>query len=74
MLRCARHHGRAQGQHHGNTACGSISTPIIERICSDIVSELQREGLTSSQETFLEWQRPYVEEHIVSDAPCLHSL
>lgn len=47
---------------------------IIERICSDIVSELQREGLTSSQETFLEWQRPYVEEHIVSDAPCLHSL
>ncbi|WP_449236788.1 DUF4037 domain-containing protein [Bifidobacterium angulatum] len=47
---------------------------IIERICADIVSELQREGLTSSQETFLEWQRPYVEEHIVSDAPCLHSL
>lgn len=47
---------------------------IIERICSDIVSELQREGLTRSQETFLEWQRPYVEEHIVSDAPCLHSL
>lgn len=47
---------------------------IIERICADIVSELQREGLTRSQETFLEWQRPYVEEHIVSDAPCLHSL
>ena len=47
---------------------------IIERICSDIVGELQREGLTRSQETFLEWQRPYVEEHIVSDAPCLHSL
>lgn len=47
---------------------------IIERICSDIVSELQREGLTSSQETFLEWLRPYVEEHIVSDVPCLHSL
>lgn len=47
---------------------------IIERICSDIVSELRREGLTRSQETFLEWQRPYVEEHIVSNAPCLHSL
>lgn len=47
---------------------------IIERICADIVGELQREGLTRSQETFLEWQRPYVEEHIVSDAPCLHSL
>ena len=47
---------------------------IIERICADIVGELRREGLTRSQETFLEWQRPYVEEHIVSDAPCLHSL
>ncbi len=47
---------------------------IVERICSDIVDELRREGLTTSRETFLEWQRPYVEEHIVSAAPCLHSL
>lgn len=47
---------------------------IIERICSDIVDELRREGLTTSREPFLEWQRPYVEKHIVSAAPCLHSL
>lgn len=47
---------------------------IIEHICAEIVGELRREGLTESDETFLEWQRPYVEEHIVSDAPCLHSL
>lgn len=47
---------------------------IVERICSDIVDELRREGLTTSRETFLEWQRPYVEKHIVSAAPCLHSL
>lgn len=47
---------------------------IIEGICAEIVAELRREGLTESDETFLEWQRPYVEEHIVSDAPCLHSL
>lgn len=47
---------------------------IVERVCSDIVDELRREDLTTSRETFLEWQRPYVEEHIVSAAPCLHSL
>lgn len=55
------------------TAADRIDT-IVERICSDIVDELRREGLTTSRETFLEWQRPYVEEHIVSDASCLHSL
>ncbi|TPF87024.1 hypothetical protein BW13_01885 [Bifidobacterium sp. UTCIF-37] len=47
---------------------------IVESIARDIVKELRREGLTTSDETFLEWQRPYVEEHIGSDAPCLHSL
>ncbi|MBT1173837.1 DUF4037 domain-containing protein [Bifidobacterium sp. MA2] len=46
----------------------------VESIAKDVVRELRREGLTTSDETFLEWQRPYVEEHIVSDAPCLHSL
>ena len=46
----------------------------IERICSDVVDELLREGLTDSHETFVEWQRPYIEDHIKSDASCLHSL
>lgn len=49
-------------------------TATIERICSDVVDELLREGLTESHETFVEWQRPYVENHIKSDASCLHSL
>ncbi|WP_399552323.1 DUF4037 domain-containing protein [uncultured Bifidobacterium sp.] len=60
---------------------GGGSTPAIDRIrrsiegvCAEIVRELRRDGLTDSDETFLEWQRPYVEEHIVSDAACLHSL
>ena len=47
---------------------------IIEHICAEVVTELKREGLTRSDETFLEWQRPYVEEHIQSNAACLHSL
>lgn len=47
---------------------------IIERICAEVVTELFREGLTESQETFLEWQRPYIEEHIDATDACLHSL
>lgn len=46
----------------------------VETICGEITTELKREGLTSSDEAFLEWQRPFVEEHIVSQAACLHSL
>ncbi|MBW3092710.1 DUF4037 domain-containing protein [Bifidobacterium sp. 82T10] len=46
----------------------------IERICGEVVAELKREGLTRSDDTFLEWQRPYVEEHIQSPAACLRSL
>lgn len=49
-------------------------TDIVERIAAATVKELKRERLTESDETFLEWQRPYVEEHIASDAPVLHSL
>lgn len=49
-------------------------TDTVEHICDRIVEELTNEGLTSSNERFLEWQRPYVEEHIGSHAPCLHSL
>ncbi|WEV68966.1 DUF4037 domain-containing protein [Bifidobacterium sp. ESL0775] len=46
----------------------------IEHICGEIVTELKDEGLTNSDEEFLEWQRPYVEAHIGSDDPVLHSL
>ena len=49
-------------------------TAIIDRICAEIVRQLKRERLTESDEAFLEWQRPYVEEHIVSSNPVLHSL
>ena len=49
-------------------------TQIIDSICEDIVRELQYEGLSDCSETFLEWQRPYVEAHINSRAACLRSL
>ncbi len=49
-------------------------TQIIDSICEDIVRELQYEGLSDCGETFLEWQRPYVEAHINSRAACLRSL
>lgn len=49
-------------------------TQIIDSICEDIVRELQYEGLSDCGETFLEWQRPYVEAHINSHAACLRSL
>lgn len=47
---------------------------VVEQIAVDIVRELKREHLTTSGETFLEWQRPHVEDHIVSDDPVLKSL
>lgn len=47
---------------------------IVESICRDIVAELNAEGLSSSGETFLEWQRPHVEEHIARKEDCLISL
>ncbi|WEV42378.1 DUF4037 domain-containing protein [Bifidobacterium sp. ESL0682] len=46
----------------------------VEHICSEIVAELKNEGLTNSDEEFLEWQRPYIEAHIGSNNPVLHSL
>lgn len=49
-------------------------TQIIDSICEDIVRELQYQGLSDCSETFLEWQRPYVEAHIHSRAACLKSL
>ncbi|MFP1693524.1 DUF4037 domain-containing protein [Gardnerella swidsinskii] len=47
---------------------------IIDSICEDIVRELQYQGLSDCDETFLEWQRPYVEAHIHSRTACLRSL
>ena len=46
----------------------------VDEVAADVVRELRRQGLTSSDERFLEWQRPYVEEHIRSEAACLRSL
>ncbi|MCI1650684.1 DUF4037 domain-containing protein [Bifidobacterium tibiigranuli] len=47
---------------------------IVDHICAEIVHELNAESLSNSSEPFLEWQRPYVEEHIESSAAVLHSL
>ncbi|MFC0125336.1 DUF4037 domain-containing protein [Bifidobacterium apri] len=58
---------------HAQDAASAMDA-LIDAICANIVAELKREGLTDSDERFLEWQRPHVEAHIVSDAACLHSL
>ena len=58
----------------GSTGAAERIEATIEDIARHIVRELKREGLTRSEETFLEWQRPYVEEHIISNEACLHSL
>ncbi|PJM73898.1 hypothetical protein CS006_01670 [Bifidobacterium primatium] len=47
-------------------------TEVIDHLCAEVLTELRRDGLTRSDETFLEWQRPYVEEHITN--PWLKSL
>lgn len=58
----------------GSAPAADAIERAVEHVAASVVKELAREGLTRSDETFLEWQRPYVEEHIVSAAPCLHSL
>ena len=65
--------GFGEGGKGAATAIEKIND-IVEQIAVDIVRELKREHLTTSGETFLEWQRPYVEDHIVSDDPVLKSL
>lgn len=47
---------------------------LIDTICAKIVDELNVQGLSSSREDFLEWHRPYVEAHIESRNPLLHSI
>lgn len=63
-------YGESGQAHDAATAMDAL----IDAVCADIVAELKREGLTDSDERFLEWQRPYVEAHIADDAACLHSL
>lgn len=46
----------------------------IDQICARIVDQLVSDGLSTSHEDFLEWHRPYIESHISSDSPLLHSL
>lgn len=58
----------------GSAPAAAQVTRIIEQVCAEVAAELKREGLTRSDDTFLEWQRPYVEEHIQNPAACLHSL
>lgn len=65
--------GFGEGGKGAATAIEKIND-IVEQIAADIVKELKREHLTTSGETFLEWQRPYVEDHIASDDPVLKSL
>ena len=65
--------GFGEGGKGAATAIKKIND-IVEQIAADIVKELKREHLTTSGETFLEWQRPYVEDHIASDDPVLKSL
>ncbi|AKV56135.1 tetratricopeptide repeat protein [Bifidobacterium actinocoloniiforme DSM 22766] len=49
-------------------------TGQVETVCQQILQELRAEGLTNSSEGFLEWQRPYIEAHISSQDPVLHSI
>ena len=65
--------GFGEGGKGAQPAADTI-TDIVEQIAQSVVAELRREGLTRSSETFLEWQRPYLEEHIESADPVLHSL
>ncbi|MCG2797975.1 MAG: DUF4037 domain-containing protein [Cellulomonas sp.] len=44
----------------------------IERVCGQVVDELRARGLTTSDDTFLEHQRPYVEQRITD--PWLRGL
>lgn len=70
---CFGGHGTAEGDPGSRTAVSRVEA-VIEGICADIAAELREQGLSSCRESFLEWHRPYVEEHIVSAESSLHSL
>lgn len=58
----------------GSSESESKINEIIQNVCNEVVEELKYQGLSDCGETFLEWQRPYVEAHINSRAACLRSL
>ncbi|MFU0564800.1 DUF4037 domain-containing protein [Gardnerella pickettii] len=58
----------------GSSESESKINEIIQNVCNEVVQELKYQGLSDCNETFLEWQRPYVEAHINSRAACLRSL
>lgn len=58
----------------GSSEAESKINEIIQNVCNEVVEELRYQGLSNCNETFLEWQRPYVEAHINSRATCLRSL
>lgn len=47
---------------------------LIDQVCHLIVAELKSQGLTTSPEEFLEWQRPFIESHISPQHSFLHSI
>lgn len=65
--------GFGEGTKGGSEAESKINE-IIQNVCNEVVQELKYQGLSDCSETFLEWQRPYVEAHINSRATCLRSL
>ena len=58
----------------GSSEAESKINEIIQNVCNEVVEELKYQGLSNCNETFLEWQRPYVEAHIKQKDACLHSL
>ena len=58
----------------GSSEAESKINEIIQNVCNEVVKELKYQGLSNCGETFLEWQRPYVEAHIKQKDACLHSL
>lgn len=58
----------------GSSESESKINEIIQNVCNEVVEELKYQGLSNCGETFLEWQRPYVEAHIKQKDSCLHSL
>lgn len=58
----------------GSSEAESKINEIIQNVCNEVVKELKYQGLSNCGETFLEWQRPYVEAHINSRTTCLRSL
>lgn len=74
------HADLAEITHLASTACSGPAEAgarertevLVEQICRAVVAELQVRGLTRSDETFLERQRPHVDAHI--EDPWLKNL